>query len=1421
MIGVVTMTCVSKKVYEPNQRNKLMQEMFFFIGFLFFLIAIHSTHAQSINVYTLAGSGSTSPTAVAGTGTYATFYGPYGITVIPDGSIYVSDYYNGRIRKITLAGAVSNYAGQSVRGSTNGPVSSATFNYPCGLTSDPSGNLYIADSGSHLIRKIDTTLNIVSTFAGSRQGTTNGQALNARFNGPRDIARDAYGNFFVADYGNQRIRLIDTALTVYTYAGTGTMGNTDGPISSATLNNPISLTIDSLNVIYFADGGSSRIRRIKNQIVSTLAGSSSGLNDAAGTYSKFSNPFELAVDSTSSRLYVADSGNSRIRMINLSNNVVSTFVGQNSGFNDGASTAALLNGPQGVAFDSTGNVIVGDTANNRIRRIVQCLTGTKWNLNTKTCVSTSCPAGQEFDSVSITCKYCQLGFFKNAIGSGPCAQCGTGTESSSDWTACVNCGLGEYRPSLTFDSCISCPQNSVCNTISFQCMAGYKYDSVTNGCLPCPQYTYKDAVGNGDCQPCPLGTAYVSSTLCQECDAGSFRSNLTMNSCISCPVASVCNSVSFTCIPGYTVNALADDCILCDLGKFKPTQSNDVCMYCPVGTESSADRQSCLPCSVGTFRSLLSQSTCISCPTYASCNTTAFQCVQGYEPNALQSDCIKCNVGFYKNVTGNLACSQCPAGTQYVSETTCESCSPGTYRSDLTQLSCVNCPSNSDCFATGFLCQSGYSYNAVSKTCDKCAKNFFKASSSNSNCNQCPLGTVSSNDNTGCNECFAGTFRSNFTMDDCISCPTNSQCLPTGFSCLASFQYNSTLGTCDMCPLNYFKYNLGNGQCTQCPIGTVSNLNRTACDTCSSGKYRNTLTSSSCIVCPGDADCFAAYFTCRPGFEFSNTALNCSRCLSGFAKSVSSNISCTRCGLGTEPNMNRTQCINCSPYSYKPSVLYDTCIGCPANATCNATSFSCNAGFTLNSTSAKCDQCSLGYAKDTVGNVPCNACPIGKQSSPDRRICESCPSGFYRSTLALSTCVTCPTFAICTATSFSCPASYKNTGTACELCPLGTEVSASGNQCTTCLSGKQRSALTMTSCQSCPKNSNCTATMFACEHGYQISNDGISCEACPAGYVKNGYNNTKCTQCALRQEPNTSRSVCQDCAPLFFKPSLALTGCISCTSGVSCNSTIYSCLPGFTVDSAASFTCKQCEEGFYKSLDGISDCLACPPSKFSSGTFASCVSCSLGFFRADNATSCEKCLIGTESNDIRDGCKICDMGTYRPTLEYNKCIACPTGAICTTTEFRCLEGWWINGSGKGCTNVPDNVTNENTFYGVPMDYILMSALIVGTVIIFTLVLAQYKKRNLVVSDMNYLERRSLSRRIKQQDRAFEAAADDQLFHEIDKSDDKLAQMKSSSIRNSPSILRRLSFSQDAKESKRSSKYGHVDSSGLLNPDASS
>ncbi|WP_259069325.1 putative Ig domain-containing protein [Mucilaginibacter sp. X4EP1] len=339
---------------------------------------------------TFAGNGTA--TSLNGTGTAAEFSQPFGVVIDPSGNLYVTDGGSSVIRKITSSGVATSPYGNFSNGYINGTGNNASFWNPSGIALDAGGNLYVSEIYGQKIRLI-TSAGTVSLMAGpntlfAASGYIDGPASGAEFNNPSGVAVDGSGNVYVADVNNNVIRVINTAGTVSTFAGNGASGSLNGTGTAATFNRPTGLVFDIQGNLYVAEINNNIIRKITTRgVVSTFAGNgASGAVNGSLTGSSFFAPRAITIDA-SGNIYVADSGNNLIRKIS-SDGIVSTVAGNGTaGSADGTGAAASFNNPSGVAVDASGNLYVTDLGNNKIRKIItQGYT-----------ISPSLPAGLAFD----------------------------------------------------------------------------------------------------------------------------------------------------------------------------------------------------------------------------------------------------------------------------------------------------------------------------------------------------------------------------------------------------------------------------------------------------------------------------------------------------------------------------------------------------------------------------------------------------------------------------------------------------------------------------------------------------------------------------------------------------------------------------------------------------------------------------------------------------------------------------------------------------------------------------------------------------------------------------------------------------------------------------------------------------------------
>jgi len=333
-------------------------------------------------ITTFAGSGSSGGFGGdGGPATSALLWSPWGVAADPAGNVFIADYRNHRVRIVGTDGIIATLAGNGAFDTPGGggPATSSQLALPKTVALDSSGNFYIADTAGNTVRQV-TPGGTITTLAGTGlPGYTgdSGPATAAQLNGPQGVVVDSSGNVYISDSSNEVVREITTDGNIATFAGDGTMGYSgNGAAATAgELNLPCGLALDSTLDLYIADFGNNVIREVtsaNDYIVFAAGAFNAGYygDGAAATSALLDSPSSVAIDS-SGNIYIADSYNSVIRKVNTSG-IISTVAGTGTaGYSGdgGAATSAQLYLPWGVAVDSSGNLFIGDTGNNVIREV--------------------------------------------------------------------------------------------------------------------------------------------------------------------------------------------------------------------------------------------------------------------------------------------------------------------------------------------------------------------------------------------------------------------------------------------------------------------------------------------------------------------------------------------------------------------------------------------------------------------------------------------------------------------------------------------------------------------------------------------------------------------------------------------------------------------------------------------------------------------------------------------------------------------------------------------------------------------------------------------------------------------------------------------------------------------------------------------
>jgi uncharacterized protein (TIGR03437 family) len=332
-----------------------------------------------LDINTIAGNGSPGFAGETGQASAAQLNTPTGVAVDSNGNLYVADSLNGRVRMITKSAAISTVAGNggySYSGD-GGAAAKAELYLPQAAAVDALGNRYIADSGNHVVRKIAAS-GIISTLAGTGAAGYGGDGASgakAQLNTPTGVAADKLGNVYIADSGNHRVRRVASDGSISTYAGNGAPGfaGDGGAAASAQLYTPFGLALDPSGNLYIAELGNSRVRKVSTTgTITTVAGNGTtayGGDGGLAVNAQLYYPQAVAADAIGN-FYIADTLNFRVRMVTAGGLIATVAGNGTAGYSGdlGQATAAQISSPTGVAVDSTGSLYISDGASH-VRKV--------------------------------------------------------------------------------------------------------------------------------------------------------------------------------------------------------------------------------------------------------------------------------------------------------------------------------------------------------------------------------------------------------------------------------------------------------------------------------------------------------------------------------------------------------------------------------------------------------------------------------------------------------------------------------------------------------------------------------------------------------------------------------------------------------------------------------------------------------------------------------------------------------------------------------------------------------------------------------------------------------------------------------------------------------------------------------------------
>jgi sugar lactone lactonase YvrE len=349
----------------------------YILSLFLFIFPAGNAFAQQSAMTTVAGNGTKGFNGNGMAATAAALNGPYGVAVDSAGNIYITEIYGNRVRKVSAAsGVISTIAGngEALYYGEGVPSEEAVLNSPQDVAVDSAGNIYIADSLNHRIRKVSASSGIITTIAGNGNSGYNGEgsATSAELNDPAGLAIDSAGNVYIAEQASHRVRKVTPGGTISTVAGIGIggFGGDGGPATAARLYNPVHIALDRAGNLYIADTYNHRVRKVSaaTGVITTVAGTGkSGFSGdgASATAAQLDNPTAVAVDAAGN-LYISDSFNKRIRRVDANTGVIRTIVGNDAAGCDTATSS--LQFPLGLSVNAAGNrIYIVDHSANVIR----------------------------------------------------------------------------------------------------------------------------------------------------------------------------------------------------------------------------------------------------------------------------------------------------------------------------------------------------------------------------------------------------------------------------------------------------------------------------------------------------------------------------------------------------------------------------------------------------------------------------------------------------------------------------------------------------------------------------------------------------------------------------------------------------------------------------------------------------------------------------------------------------------------------------------------------------------------------------------------------------------------------------------------------------------------------------------------------
>ena len=705
-------------------------------------------------------------------------------------------------------------------------------------------------------------------------------------------------------------------------------------------------------------------------------------------------------------------------------------------------------------------------------------------------------------------------------------------------------------------------------------------------------------------------------------------------------------------------------------------QSQDSACVCIPGFTPDTNRV-CRACPSGTYKEIYGPNKCRNCPAGTASNATA---------SKHRHDCSVCEAGTYAT-GGKSECEPCIAGKfnpdpRAESVDWCRICEVAKYTATSGESACTDCPLGT---------WSNTSESASEENCRKCPAGKYsdtELSTTQDNCESCARGKYSLNGSAVCTDCRAGTFNGQKGQSTCQNCSAGWK-----------VEYPAAHGCNDRCHKGTYSLS-GASACTSCPAGTFNNhLNASVCNNCSAGFHSPNDGAHECIACDDGHGSEPGQHECVPCLKGSYLNKTCFPCAAGSISTVDGASNCTNCKVGTFPDLNRTLCLDCVPGKFSGHYTQE-CTNCFAGS------------FSNTSAATECTACQNG-SWSGQGLTICTVCQPGFFTNSSAVACQACQGDTYSSNAGQTRCEDCARHYF-----------PNENRTDCMQCEAGQgPTEARNGQCVDCEAGQFSNNLTNFVCRECDagkynpnKGQN---TCIDCARNSTLPPNKTSCSICAPHEERNTSNHAECVPCPrvlvngheLQQLRYVGEEMCRNCRDLNGDE----YDNYSSFDGTACV-----CIDGYYIPEDAE-KCEKCSGGFVCINGERTDCpntqtanedgtiCGCQAGQARNDENGECEGCATGKFKPVHSLDECACLPGTEKDGF--SCQDCGDGRGKdPTTPWNvPCIDCPAGKyqktntsegrtynVCEVCMIHGKKAYTDTSSQTGCATCPYYfVANEN------------------------------------------------------------------------------------------------------------------------------